>query len=104
MFNIRKFLNSRNIIHIRKNYNKTFSEQKIPEKIIFKKENDEYPPNEKLNIDEKLIFNLNEYKQANFYFSNEKYRISQEFYKRVLVYFENNNQKNTDNYIFILKK
>ena len=80
-----------------------FTEEK-KQQINPKKPIDETPPNEILNIDEKLIFNLNEYKQALFYFSNGKYRISQEFYKRVLVYLENNNLKNSDNYVHILKK
>lgn len=65
---------------------------------------EEIPPKETLKIDENLIFNLNEYKQAMFYSQREKFRISQEFYKRVLVYLENNDSKISDSYVFILKK
>ncbi len=108
MIFILKFLHSKNFSFLVKkvNFHRTrffFSEEK-KQQTNPKKINDDAPPNEILNIDEKLIFNLNEYKQALFYFSNGKYRISQEFYKRVLVYLENNNLKNSDNYVHILKK
>lgn len=81
------------------NFSEELKPQQTPKKFI-----DETPEKEILKIDEKLFFNLNEYKQALFYFSNGKYRISQEFYKRVLNYLENDNEKNSDNYIYILKK
>jgi len=80
----------------------SFSEEKKQptSQILIKKKSED----ESLKIDEKLLFNLNEYKQALFYFSNEKFRISQEFFKRVLTFLENNDQKSSDNYIYILKK
>ena len=83
-----------------------FAEDKklTQQQIIKAKKPEEFPIKEILSIDEKLLFNLNEYKQALFYFSNEKYRISQEFFKRVLTYLESNNQHTSDNYIYILKK
>lgn len=57
-----------------------------------------------LKIDEAFFEKSNEYNQAEFYLKNHRYRISQEFYQRILNGLERCQQTTTDNYIYILKK
>lgn len=57
-----------------------------------------------LQMNPSFFDNSNEFKQAEFYFRNSRFRISLEFYERVLDQLEISNQLETDNYIYILKK
>jgi hypothetical protein len=63
--------------------------------------NPESPPTSK--PDESLKV-LSEYQEALQYFQKGKYRISDEYFKRTLNILEKGNQKDTENYIHVLKK
>lgn len=57
----------------------------------------------KASKDEQLKF-INEYKEALHFYQQGKYRISNEFFNRVLNQIEASGQKGSDNHIHILKK
>ena len=59
---------------------------------------------EKKTPKEEQMKTLNEYKEALHFFQQGKYRISNEFFNRVLTHLEATGQEGSDNHIHILKK
>lgn len=58
---------------------------------------------EKAERDEQLK-SVNEYKEALHFYQQGKYRISNEFFKRVLANMKSSGQNGSDNHIHVLKK
>ena len=59
---------------------------------------------DKKNPKEEQMKTLNEYKEALHFYQQGKYRISNEFFNRVLTHLESTGQEGSDNHIHILKK
>lgn len=56
------------------------------------------------NINDEQLKNVHEYKEALKFYQQGRYRISNEFFKRVLSNIEKSSQKGSENHIHILKK
>ena len=75
------------------------------QKTIFEENNEKLEQYTK-NLQEKenQFKGIYEYQQALSYYQQGKYRLSDEFFRRVLTILENGGQKNTENHSHILKK